>query len=55
MHEVIEGALAKGAGMRSAAKSAAQRLVTLAQAYGSGDDVSVIVNAYEWPEWGDAS
>jgi protein phosphatase 1L len=49
VHEVLEDALARGTGLRAAAKSAAQRLAHLAQACGSGDDVSVIVNAYEWP------
>jgi hypothetical protein len=42
--------VAKGetADLRSAAEAAAQALVSLAQDLGSADDVSVVVNVYEW-------
>lgn len=47
--EVLEAATAgSGKKLRAAAEAAARRLVDLARDAGSGDDVSVIVNAYDW-------
>ena len=34
--------------MQAAAQAAAKRLVALAQAQGSTDDVAVVVNVYDW-------
>ena len=48
--EVIEGDGSGGrrGNLRSVAKAAAQRLACLARDCGSSDDVSIIINAYEW-------
>ena len=47
--EVLEGdGPGRRGNLRSVAKAAAQRLANLARDCGSSDDVSIIINAYEW-------
>ena len=48
--EVLEedGPGGRRGNLRSVAKAAAQRLADLARDCGSSDDVSIIINAYEW-------